>query len=368
MGFLEWKRACDKSRTDPKSLRHIFIHVVVTPSTQNVVATILHSMGKPINDRYDVWGKQLPRWEQKLTYQPDSDEGKALLGTIQLKSIMWMLVQHREHLGQKAVKSISLFRGTYPETGLDTSGPKVHGPDLYIELEDVQSRANVARIRRADKAPGGQSPAVNAPGAQSPGGQSPGGQSPGGQSPGGQSPGAQSPGGQSPGGQSQGEQSLGSSVYNAQVSDGDDWPARHGSGSKHGSGSGISAVEPDSGDEMDIDYDSYVSEGIGIAKYLELSDEVVFAALEASGHLEPDEQLASPFTDVSEFKSNGWNMRDETPALLEDFNDQAAFVSALKSLGISDKARPQGKHEFTEYEHTLPYMLDGKEERVSQRT
>jgi hypothetical protein len=333
MSFLEWKRACDKSRTDLKSLEHIFIHVVVTASTQNVVASILHSMGKPITDRSDVWGNQLPRWEQKLTYQPDSDEGKALLGTVQLKGIMWMLVQHREHLGQKAIKSISLFRGVYPETGPDTSGPKVHGPDFYIELEDVQSRAKVGRIRRSDKSSGGQAPA-----------------------------------GKAPGGQSQGEQSLGSSFYNAQISDGDDWPARHPAGSGHGSGSGTSAVEPDSGDESLIDYDSYVSEGIEIAKYLELSDDEVFAALEASGHLKPDEQLASPFTDVSAFKSNGWDMRDSTPELLKDFNGQAPFPTALKSLGISDKARPQGKHEFTEYEHTLPYMLDGKQERVSQRT
>lgn len=188
MGFLEWKRACDKSRTDLKSLKHIFMHVVVMPSTQNVVASILHSMGKPTTDRHDVWGNQLPRWEQKLTYQPESDEGKALLGTVQLKGIMWMLVQHREHLGQKAIKSISLFRGVYPETGPDTPGPKVHGPDFWIELEDVQSGATAGRIRRSDKPSGGQSPARKAPGGQSPGGQSPGGQSPGAQSPGRQWP------------------------------------------------------------------------------------------------------------------------------------------------------------------------------------
>lgn len=117
---------------------------------------------------------------------------------------------------------------------------------------------------------------------------------------------------------------------------------------------------------MDIDYHGYMDEGIEIAKYLELSDNEVRAALETSGHLEPDEQLASPFPEVSEFKNNGWQMEDRTPELLKDFNDQAPFVTALKSLGISDKARPQGKHEFTRYDHTLPYMLDGHEEKVSQ--
>ena len=137
MCFLEWKRACDESRTDLKSLKHIFIHIVVTPETQNVVASILKSMGKPITDQADVWGNQLPRWEQKLTFQPDSDDGKALQGTVQLKSIMWMLVQHRQHLGKKAIKSISLFRRVLPGTGPDFD-PKVRGPTFYIELEDLQ--------------------------------------------------------------------------------------------------------------------------------------------------------------------------------------------------------------------------------------
>lgn len=42
-----------------------------------------------------------------------------------------MLVQHREHLGQKAITSISVFRGE--------SHGKAAGPTFYIELEDVQS-------------------------------------------------------------------------------------------------------------------------------------------------------------------------------------------------------------------------------------
>ena len=125
---------------------------------------------------------------------------------------------------------------------------------------------------------------------------------------------------------------------------------------------------PDSGDEESVDYDGYVSEGIGIAHYLEHSDDELIAALEASGHLDSGEQLASEFNDVSEFKSNGWNMADMTPYLLKYFNSQAPFGTALKSLGISNRARPGGKHEYTEYGRTLPYMLDGVEEKVIHRT
>ena len=131
MTFLAWKRTCARYQTDLKSLKHIFISIIMTPETQNVVASVMQNMGCPITDRADVWNKQLPGWEQKLTFQPNSDEGKALHGTVQIKGVMWMLVQHREHLGQKAIKSISVFRG-------EAHG-KVSGPTFYIELEDVQS-------------------------------------------------------------------------------------------------------------------------------------------------------------------------------------------------------------------------------------
>lgn len=129
MTFLAWKGVCAKYQTDLKSLKHIFISIIMTPETQNVVASIMQSMGTHITDREDVWNNQLHGWEQKLTFQPNSDEGKALHGTVQIKGIMWMLVQHRASLGQKAIKSISIFRGE--------GHGHVSGPTFYIELEDV---------------------------------------------------------------------------------------------------------------------------------------------------------------------------------------------------------------------------------------
>lgn len=138
--FLERQRACTKYKTDPKTLKHMFISVVKTPDTQQVVATILHSTGKPLTSWADLWGTQLPLWDQKTTFQQNSNEGRALLGTIQLKGIMWMLVQHREHLGKKAIRSISVFRDDL--TGSNKWwDPENRGPSFYIELEDVQSGA-----------------------------------------------------------------------------------------------------------------------------------------------------------------------------------------------------------------------------------
>lgn len=275
MAFLAWKRSCEKHQTDLKSLRHIFISIVTTPSTQNVVASILRNRGTRFTDRADLWTNQLPRWGQKLTFLHDSDEGKALHGTVQLKAITWMLVQHREHLGMKAVKSISLFRGVLPGSGAKPDILK--GPTFYIELEDVQSGANVGRIRRSEP------------------------------------------------------------------------------------DSGIESEDESVGEES-VDYHDYVDEGIEIARWLKSSDDEVTAALVSRGDLHQGDQLASRFADFQSFRDSGWNMRDQTPDLLNNFNTFAAFRTALKSLKISDKPRPQGKLEATIYEHTLQWM-DGSESR-----
>ena len=110
-----------------------------------------------------------------------------------------------------------------------------------------------------------------------------------------------------------------------------------------------------------------MDEGIEIARYLESSDEEVTAALTARGDLNPGDQLASRFTEFQSLMDSGWNMRDETPDLMNNFNSFAAFGTALKSLKISDKARPQGKQEATKYEHTLQWMDGSVSREVSWR-
>lgn len=132
MLFLDWKRACAKHHVDPKSLKHIFISTIQASETQQVVEHVFHDHGKTLTS----WN-EVPLWEQKLTFEPDTDEGKALLATTQVKSIMWMLVQHRESLGKKAIKQMSVFKDEL--TGIDDDhDARYRGPSLYLELEDVQ--------------------------------------------------------------------------------------------------------------------------------------------------------------------------------------------------------------------------------------
>lgn len=84
----------------------------------------------------EMWD-DLPRWEGKITLQSDSDEGKALLGTSQGKSIFWVLLTHRQALGKKTIKKICVFLDDI--TGQHEEYPSEDlRPSMYPELEDFQ--------------------------------------------------------------------------------------------------------------------------------------------------------------------------------------------------------------------------------------
>jgi hypothetical protein len=132
LAFLEWKRTCTKHNTNPKDLKHVFIGMIRTKVTQSVFEHILLKKGTPMKDQADV-----PTWDHKLEFLPESADGKALLATVQGKGIFWMLLQHREHLGKKSIKKICLFKDDKTGTS-EEYDPSERGPSLYFELEDVQ--------------------------------------------------------------------------------------------------------------------------------------------------------------------------------------------------------------------------------------
>lgn len=132
MAFLDWKRACTRFNTSPKALKHLLLALVTSETTQHVVQSIFLNRGRSV----PTWA-DLPSWVDRLTLQPDSFEGRALLATVQLKEVMWMLIRHREHLGKKTIRQISLFKDEL--TGEDDAHDvSVRGPSIYLELEDVR--------------------------------------------------------------------------------------------------------------------------------------------------------------------------------------------------------------------------------------
>jgi hypothetical protein len=125
------------------------------------------------------------------------------------------------------------------------------------------------------------------------------------------------------------------------------------------------SLSEDSDEAPEINYDEYVAMGGAILELLKASDKEATDILRHAGRMQPGQPLASKWTDANAFRSNGWNSKDETPDLLEFFSDNLPFVTAFRSLGISDKARPQGKVGLMKYKHTLPWLRGGQSMQVS---
>jgi len=133
MAFLDWKRACAKYATNPNTLRHIFLSNIKFEATQQAVQYVFNAkMG-----HFPSSWSDLPLWDQKMTFLPDTEGYQALLATVQLKGIFWMLLQHREQLGKKSIKEISIFKDDIMGIG-EGNDPEDRGPSIYIEVENVE--------------------------------------------------------------------------------------------------------------------------------------------------------------------------------------------------------------------------------------
>ena len=86
MAFLDWKRACTKYKTNTNTLKHIFLSVITTPATKEVVHHVYEAkMGHLLPSMGD-----LPLWDQRITVEPGTDESFAIFATVQVKGIMWI--------------------------------------------------------------------------------------------------------------------------------------------------------------------------------------------------------------------------------------------------------------------------------------
>jgi hypothetical protein len=366
-----------------------------------------------------------------LTVEADTDEYLALLASVQLKGIMWMLLQHREQLGHKTITRISVFKDEVTgEVGYDA----LHrGPCVYIELGDVQSGAG-----NTGAGPSGAGKAVAGPSGSGPSGagkrpaDGPAEAGPSGDRPakaakigrvrrdekppsvhpskvaprcnarynsngnataikvgrvrradkslGGASGGSGSGGsGQSPGGSSlaPGSGGTGNPQGGASLASGSGGSDRSPAGAslasgKGGSGQSELAAQGDLSASASspplhtVNLAPYIRQGALAATYMRASDEVITADLVQKGKLKSGERIASQFTDHSAFKSSGREEADDTEVIQGVFLPWVVpFSDALQSLGISNKARPAGKLEYTGYVHTLPWVRNGQSMQVS---
>ncbi|KAK4546125.1 hypothetical protein LTR36_002262 [Oleoguttula mirabilis] len=126
VAFLEYQAECQAQNHDMKNLKYIFRYGCQNYDTSYVVDAIFDpDQANPDNV------EQAPLWSQRKVYTLDTEQGKALLGTPNGNGIAWFLIQHRQQLGQKRVKSVSIFRENERE------GVTYTGPCLLFEIEEA---------------------------------------------------------------------------------------------------------------------------------------------------------------------------------------------------------------------------------------
>jgi len=101
---------------------------VENPDTINMLAYVLRAKfpkgqnGKPID--------KAQSWANSIKFTPDMEEFAALVSTVNVKSVMWMLLQHRATLGPKTIVAITAY-----DPDPDSSGRYL--PDLMIEIGPI---------------------------------------------------------------------------------------------------------------------------------------------------------------------------------------------------------------------------------------
>lgn len=80
-------------------------------------------------------------WQERRSFQPESDEGEALLGTPSGYGVLWMLLR-QPALRHLTVKRVCVFGRWASGRVVAALYTIVAGPHLYIELGDRPTRTS----------------------------------------------------------------------------------------------------------------------------------------------------------------------------------------------------------------------------------
>lgn len=131
VAFIEYSTQCTAQNQDVRKIQYIFQVVCQSEKTREVVQTILYP------DSHSSTPVEAPEWADRRVFSMDQDEGKAILATPNGNGVAWFLISHKAQLGQKRVKSVTVFRD------ISASDDDHSGPDLIFEIENVPAGGDV---------------------------------------------------------------------------------------------------------------------------------------------------------------------------------------------------------------------------------
>ncbi|KAF4848007.1 hypothetical protein CGCSCA4_v005395 [Colletotrichum siamense] len=97
--YFQWWLGCEAMGIEMTNLKLIFQAHIVYEKTFDIVLQALREEGH----------QSVPGWDERITFQLDSDPGLAILGSPNGASTAWMLLQHKYRLGLKAIKEVTVW-------------------------------------------------------------------------------------------------------------------------------------------------------------------------------------------------------------------------------------------------------------------
>ena len=125
IAFIAWQERCRENQKPVTGLKHVFRCQISNQETLKVVRALCGQ------------AQLTDCWVQNRTYDPDSDEGKALIGTPNGASVAWLLLKHRQNLGRKRITRVTLMANPEMLNGTELLSDSPH---LCFDLEDVGQR------------------------------------------------------------------------------------------------------------------------------------------------------------------------------------------------------------------------------------
>ncbi|WQF82575.1 hypothetical protein CDEST_07589 [Colletotrichum destructivum] len=99
IAYFQWQQSCNAVGVATSSLKVIFRSHVIYAPTFNTVVEAIRGAGY----------KEVPGWDERITFSMESREGLAILGSANGASTAWFLIQHRAELGAKKIKEVVVW-------------------------------------------------------------------------------------------------------------------------------------------------------------------------------------------------------------------------------------------------------------------
>ncbi|CAA9962859.1 hypothetical protein PTMSG1_06227 [Pyrenophora teres f. maculata] len=101
IAFLQYLSTFPSPPPQPLPLKYIFRLTIMNATTCEVLKSVIAKQGV---EEYSLW--------PGLTFDIESEEGRAILGSPNGAGVAWMLLQHKTQLGEKKIEKVTVFYAT----------------------------------------------------------------------------------------------------------------------------------------------------------------------------------------------------------------------------------------------------------------